>query len=762
MPASSATELKEKGNTAFKTGDFRGAIAHYNGAILADPTNLTFTLNRAAAYLKLNKNEEAERDCSTVLKAQENNTKALYRRAQARIALKKLPESRQDLEAASKIEPSNATVRAELATVKILIEDEADTSGLPEMLRNRVIRLKKRFRDFQATQKFPAQSSEPFGNGQRKPDDDEETKASKRVFLKILRDTCALIREGEAWRSPDLPALVDAIHKVTDRGILLANGFSQMFEYLPSWAHDAENESPFLEDPDEKDGTIPRTELAGVLSDLSEGRTPAKVTSTEATAWKPTMKRHPKTSKLARFRRNLPGLTPVPFNALATSVYDARCEVSSHRTSTPIRLRLSEGKNILALNTATGWKNRGPGLYYFLLDDQDLPVEERPAFPESRFLEPGLTGVANDIAVDEGYRRIFVGDEKRIKSYSWEDPGGGVYASHPIPVHTLNSAHATGPIIVMPNGNVVRAGKGGAAIWNISDLPTHGPSGKKLIGKKVDVQDTSRDDPENIEPSSGSPPVIRIKFGDEPTMAPGVWRLLPQKPSMILSSTAGKGVPDYGCITIDLDKAGRTAARYLGHGGEINEFSTSSGDPQVFLTACKDGYARLFDIRRPLPVCTFHVGYNNESCEGIALAHPDGIPTVFTGSTKGEHIKMWDVRAGATVYELSTGNNQVASLAWDASRNTLFAATECLYLDRMGYRHSYRPARIPNRSGPAGGVESPVFYWPDRAPHAEDYYEYAFDAGEHRVYQYAFKENPNLSIVPEYGEARAGEEYTFR
>lgn len=338
------------------------------------------------------------------------------------------------------------------------------------------------------------------------------------------------------------------------------------------------------------------------------------------------MKRHPKTSKLARFRHNLPDLTPAPLNRLATSVYDARCQVSSHRISTPIKLRLSEGNNILALNTATGWKHRSPGLFYFLLDEQDLPVEERPVFPEKRFLEPGLTGVANEMAVDEGYRRIFVGDEKRIKSYSWEDPGGGIYAHHPVPMHTLNSANATGPIIALANGNVLRAGKGGASLWNISSMPTHGPNGKKLIGRKIDVEDTSRDDPENIEPSSGSPATIRIKFLDEPTMAPSVWQLLPQTPK-ILSNTGGKGVSDYGCITIDLDKAGRTAARYLGHGGEIVEFSTSVGDPQVFLTACKDGYARLFDVRRPLPVCTFHVGYNNEGCKGIALAHPDGIPS---------------------------------------------------------------------------------------------------------------------------------------
>lgn len=122
------------------------------------------------------------------------------------------------------------------------------------MLRTRVVRLKRRFQDFQATQKFPPQP--PDSLGYRQKPKNEETKARNEVFLKILRDACALVREAEAWKSPDLPALVDAIHNVVDRSILLADGLHQMFDYMPSWAHDVENESPLLEDPDEKDGTI--------------------------------------------------------------------------------------------------------------------------------------------------------------------------------------------------------------------------------------------------------------------------------------------------------------------------------------------------------------------------------------------------------------------------------------------------------------------------------------------------------------------------
>ena len=44
-----------QGNSAFKASDFYGAVGHYSAAIVADPTNPTYPLNRAAAYLKLGK-----------------------------------------------------------------------------------------------------------------------------------------------------------------------------------------------------------------------------------------------------------------------------------------------------------------------------------------------------------------------------------------------------------------------------------------------------------------------------------------------------------------------------------------------------------------------------------------------------------------------------------------------------------------------------------------------------------------------------------
>lgn len=66
---------------------------------------------------------------------------------------------------------------------------------------------------------------------------------------------------------------------------------------------------------------------------------------------------------------------------------------------------------------------------------------------------------------------------------------------------------------------------------------------------------------------------------------------------------------------------------YLGHGATVSDFSVSSGDPQVFLTACHDGFARMFDVRRSLPVLTFDACGQSEFCDTAALAHVDGIPS---------------------------------------------------------------------------------------------------------------------------------------
>ncbi|KAF9473430.1 hypothetical protein BDN70DRAFT_899772 [Pholiota conissans] len=119
-----AQAAKDKGNVAFKAGDYPMAIGHYTSAILADGRDPTYPLNRAAAYLKLGKNEDAERDCNTVLNLSSNNVKALFRRGQARVGMEKLLEAQKDFNEVVRVEPANASAQEELKKVAILIKNE--------------------------------------------------------------------------------------------------------------------------------------------------------------------------------------------------------------------------------------------------------------------------------------------------------------------------------------------------------------------------------------------------------------------------------------------------------------------------------------------------------------------------------------------------------------------------------------------------------------------------------------------------------------
>lgn len=56
MPRAYDTNLSlRQGNGAFKVGDYATAVGHYTSAMFDEPNNATYPLNRAAAYLKLDK-----------------------------------------------------------------------------------------------------------------------------------------------------------------------------------------------------------------------------------------------------------------------------------------------------------------------------------------------------------------------------------------------------------------------------------------------------------------------------------------------------------------------------------------------------------------------------------------------------------------------------------------------------------------------------------------------------------------------------------
>ncbi|OCF59824.1 hypothetical protein L486_02497 [Kwoniella mangroviensis CBS 10435] len=107
-------QSRTDGNTSFKKGRWSEAIGHYTNAIIYNPTNPVNYSNRAQAFLKIDKYQDAERDCTTCLSLERNNIKALYRRGLARKGLGKLDEAIEDLQQILKIDKTNETVKSEL------------------------------------------------------------------------------------------------------------------------------------------------------------------------------------------------------------------------------------------------------------------------------------------------------------------------------------------------------------------------------------------------------------------------------------------------------------------------------------------------------------------------------------------------------------------------------------------------------------------------------------------------------------------------
>ncbi|THH23072.1 hypothetical protein EUX98_g8108 [Antrodiella citrinella] len=129
-----AQAAKQKGNEAFAAGDFPAAIGHYTAAVLADVNNPIYPLNRAAAYLKLGKYQDAERDCTTVIRLDSRSPKAWYRRAQARQGLDIWDDALADFKQVLALEPANELVKQDIARVQFLITNgKKPTRKAPEV-----------------------------------------------------------------------------------------------------------------------------------------------------------------------------------------------------------------------------------------------------------------------------------------------------------------------------------------------------------------------------------------------------------------------------------------------------------------------------------------------------------------------------------------------------------------------------------------------------------------------------------------------------
>ncbi|KAI9061095.1 hypothetical protein FKP32DRAFT_1594780 [Trametes sanguinea] len=617
--------------------------------------------------------------------------------------------------------------------------------------------------------------------------DEPDRKARRAKFRTVLEAACKVVRQAECCKSFHLPEVVERAHRLLEGCLQYAHNDLGDTKPPTTFAHS--EEEPWIDDVMENAGSDIVDEFIRLYTKaVKPGSPPPKLPSfAQIRPWTRSPRPHTLTTRLSRFRPHI-----VPTATFSTpralNIAEARAQLTTDLIPKTHAMAISSGGSILALASGSGWKARDPALHYYMLDAQSDNCLE------SVSMDPGLSNVPRFVAADEDSKLVYLADDDRIKSFSF-DRGASKERIKRLPnIHTMDSERAyDGPLAVLPGGRVARAGKGKAALWNPSELETHQDHPGTLIGGSAVNTDNSWREPgcPSIEMSSGSKPHAVVAFSDDPSYAPTTWHLHSPTGHMLCGERAVLGV-GHSCIALDLEHGGRRAARYLGHGGDVVRITTSPADPHLFVTAASDGYARMFDVRRPLPVLTVETSIQHEGCADVVLVHPDGIPTLFTGGDRTQQVKMWDIREQECVYELSTGNNAVAAMAWDDAHSSLYVATECPYVNKLGERSGYRKARIPTwatwasvekdykaykagktgepragggscssaSEGSAGALEvdgsergyydseseddgsdddevdeaySADMRWPDKCFHKENYFGYAYDAGEHML-----------------------------
>lgn len=78
--------------------------------------------------------------------------------------------------------------------------------------------------------------------------------------------------------------------------------------------------------------------------------------------WAPSMKPHPKSTRVARACTDLPSLSTSVTTPLANIVYQARCDVSSDDICVPVTMTMAADNGFLAVASMGGWKNRCVGV----------------------------------------------------------------------------------------------------------------------------------------------------------------------------------------------------------------------------------------------------------------------------------------------------------------------------------------------------------------------------------------------------------------
>ncbi|VDC05495.1 unnamed protein product [Peniophora sp. CBMAI 1063] len=453
-------------------------------------------------------------------------------------------------------------------------------------------------------------------------------------------------------------------------------------------------------------------EAAGKTGNTSDGLSEERIneifSGKPATPYKDTPKPSPYTSPLARFGSEPTIPDPDATASLSARAFvEARCEIGSNGIGRPVNMLLA-GDTLILLGEDI-WKDRGCSLSI-----RDLTSDGSGSNFNYRERTYGLRSDGGpQVTVDGSRKLIYNGADRVINAYRYG------HGSSKKVVFALDTKGYQGILGLADDGaKVLRTGSAGLGVWDVSSTSKDGSQVSFTSVKSEAFADIAN-------------------FG-----------VMAEHPSNARERLVGSCEYAYFVSSVDID-SGRVAARYVGHNRGVTAFASSRDDPHSFVTASSDGGVRFYDARMAAPTYAIQHLEGGDNIQSVLYEHIGGHPFIIIGGSKSQQIKIWDASARAPLYELSTGNNTVEALAWDGSRNQLFAATSCEYLGHYGTAFDYRQARF--------GEDVPRHWekaWPKQAYHNEESFGHPFDCGSHRLLCYCFKVEPDTSVLPKYGDAQ--------
>lgn len=127
-----AAEAKERGNAAFRDGNFPVAIKEYEEAVKRDPKNPAYRNNLAASYLKMGLFNDAKKEIEQCLEIDRNYVKAWAKKGDIEMYMKEYHKALDSYRAGLQIEPDNSLCKQGIAKVteKINAADAQDPERL--------------------------------------------------------------------------------------------------------------------------------------------------------------------------------------------------------------------------------------------------------------------------------------------------------------------------------------------------------------------------------------------------------------------------------------------------------------------------------------------------------------------------------------------------------------------------------------------------------------------------------------------------------